>query len=136
MSVQLEVSELERAWFEGRSASVRGTRPALMAQRPDGDRPPLTGHGQGVPRHRVTRRRDLGVVAAKVPLRLRRLQGLIMMEGATVGPGSEAVACPGCQGHGRCALDLEPCPLCKGFGFVPDALETWFHCNSHEVVAA
>lgn len=77
--------------------------------------------------------REFRRIAARAPRALRQLRARLMLEPLCSAMGVKDVTCPACRGGGW--LDpavLEFCPLCRGFGEVPDRLADWFRSRVSE----
>lgn len=71
----------------------------------------------------AVRKRQIEVIGAGLPEGLRRLRAQMMLKSGMRYIGMKDVVCPGCGGRQRLGDDvLEACPICGGFGAVPEAL--------------
>jgi len=70
-------------------------------------------------------------IAARMPRRFKELRAKFMFECWCETLGVEEVRCPACRG--TCWADMSRlvrCPICCGFGEVPDCLADWFLSQS------
>ena len=70
---------------------------------------------------------DVRRIAGRIPRRLRALRARLMLEPFSLVLGVEEVKCPACAGSGWLESGLlETCPVCRGFGEVPQELSSWY----------
>ena len=78
--------------------------------------------------------RTIRTIAAGMPRSLKALRAKLMFERCAETLGVDEVICPACRGEGL--LDdtrLERCPVCCGFGEVPEGLADWFASCLHRM---
>ncbi len=65
-------------------------------------------------------------IADRIPECLRELRGKATLSQMCRVMGIEEVVCPACEGTGWGDPEvLHPCPVCRGFREVPEALASW-----------